>query len=58
MAAWVGAGLQPPQLRRYESPATRALAAKSASLEQQIAEAEARAVEHWGEIMDTLDLWP
>jgi hypothetical protein len=58
MAAWVGAGLQPPQLRRYESPATRALAEKSASLEQQIAEAEARAVEHWGEIMDTLDLWP
>jgi hypothetical protein len=27
-------------------------------LEQTLTEGEARAVEHWGAIMDTLELWP
>jgi hypothetical protein len=58
MSAWVGAGFLPAGLNRYESAATRALARRCAPLEQDIAEAEARAVEHWGEIMDTLELWP
>jgi hypothetical protein len=58
MAAWVGAGLQPPELSRYETPATKLLAKRAAVFEEDIAEAEARAVEHWGEIMNTLDLWP
>ncbi len=58
MPSWVGAGFLPPKLSRYESASVRALAKRSMGLEQQVAEAEARAVEHWGEIMDTLDLWP
>ncbi|HYB24769.1 MAG TPA: hypothetical protein VED41_13285 [Solirubrobacteraceae bacterium] len=58
MSAWVGAGFLPAQLSRYETAATRALANRSRALELQIAEAEARQVEHWGDIMDTLDLWP
>jgi hypothetical protein len=56
--AWVAAGYLPPQLSHYESAATRALASRSIPLEQKVSEAEARAVEHWGEIMDTLVLWP
>jgi len=58
MPSWVAAGFLPAALGRYETPATRALAKRCMPLEQQIAEAEARAVEHWGEIMDTLNLWP
>jgi hypothetical protein len=58
MPAWVGAGLLPAQLSQYETPATRALAARTKPLEQDVAEAEARAVEHWGEIMNALSLWP
>lgn len=58
MPAWVGAGFLPPRLSRYETAAGRVLARRSMSLEAQIAEAEARAVEHWGSIMDTLNLWP
>jgi hypothetical protein len=56
--AWVAAGYLPAQLSRYESAAARALASRSVPLEQKVGEAEARAVEHWGEIMDTLVLWP
>ncbi len=56
--AWVAAGYLPGQLGRYETAAARALASRSAPLEEQIGEAEARAVEHWGAIMDTLELWP
>ncbi len=58
MPAWVGAGFLPAQLSRYESSATRALAARCNRLEEHVSEAEARAVAHWGEIMNTLDLWP
>jgi len=58
MPAWVGAGYLPGQLSGYENAATRALANRSFPLEEKVAEAEARAVAHWGEIMDTLELWP
>jgi hypothetical protein len=58
MPAWVAVGLLPPQLSAYESGAVKALAGRSGPLEQQLSEGEARAVEHWGEIMDTLQLWP
>jgi hypothetical protein len=56
--AWVGAGFLPPQLSRYESSATRALAQRSEPLETQVSEAEARAVAHYGAIMNTLEIWP
>ena len=42
----------------YESASARSLARRSAPLEQTLTEGEARAVEHWGAIMDTLELWP
>jgi len=58
MPAWVAAGYLPAQLRPYESAAAATLAGRSVPLEERISEAEARAVEHWGEIMDTLSLWP
>jgi hypothetical protein len=56
--AWVGAGFLPARLSSYESAATRAFANRSVMLEERVSEAEARAVAHWGEIMDTLVLWP
>lgn len=58
MPAWVGLGLLPSQLAHYESGGAKALARRSAALEQELAEGEARAVEHWGKIMNTLALWP
>ncbi|MCW3017717.1 MAG: hypothetical protein JWN10_25 [Solirubrobacterales bacterium] len=58
MPAWVALGYLPAQLARYESASARTLARRSAPLEEQLTEGEARAVEHWGAIMDTLELWP
>ncbi|HEV3033452.1 MAG TPA: hypothetical protein VGX72_01560 [Solirubrobacteraceae bacterium] len=58
MPAWVALGYLPAPLARYESSAARALARSSAPLEGALSEGEARAVEHWGAIMDTLELWP
>jgi hypothetical protein len=58
MPAWVALGFLPPQLARYESATAKALAKRAAPLEQELSEGEARAVEHWGDIMDTLKLWP
>lgn len=58
MPAWVAFGFLPAQLRRYENGTAKALAKTSAPLETALSEGEARAVEHWGDIMKTLDLWP
>ncbi len=58
MPAWVALGYLPAQLARYESAAARTLVNRSAPLEEQLTEGEARAVEHWGAIMNTLVLWP
>jgi len=58
MPAWVSAGFLPAHLARYETAATRSLAHRCEAMEQEVAEAEARAVEHWGAIMNTLNLWP
>lgn len=58
MPAWVALGFLPPQLARYESGAAKALAGRAGPFEQELSEGEARAVEHWGDIMDTLMLWP
>jgi hypothetical protein len=58
MPAWVAVGLLPPQLGHYESASVKALVAHATPLEQQLSEGEARAVEHWGDIMNALQLWP
>ncbi len=58
MPAWVALGYLPAQLASYESSSARTLARRSLPLEEQLTEGEARAVEHWGAIMDTLELWP
>ncbi len=58
MPAWVALGYLPPQLAPYESGAARALADRASPLEQALSEGEARAVEHWGDIMNTLMIWP
>jgi hypothetical protein len=58
MPAWVGIGELPGQLAHFENAGERALAHRTAPVEVELAEGEARAVEHWGEIMDTLKLWP
>ena len=55
---WVSAGILPAGLTKYEAGADRRLAAREAALESRIADFEAHAVETWGEIMNTLALWP
>jgi hypothetical protein len=56
--AWVALGFLPAQLSGYESSAAKALAKRSGRLEQQLAEAETRAVAHYDDIMNTLAIWP
>jgi hypothetical protein len=58
MPAWVALGYVPPQLRPYESAATKPLVGRANYLEEQLTEGEARAVEHWGDIMNELVLNP
>ncbi len=58
LPAWVALGYLPPQLAGYESGAARALAGRSRPLEEQLTEGEARAVAHYGEIMNALAIWP
>lgn len=58
MPAWVALGLLPAQLGRYESSAAKALARRSNPLEEQLTEAETRAVAHYNEIMNALAIWP
>jgi hypothetical protein len=58
MPAWVALGYLPAQLARYESSGTKALASRAGGLEQLLTEGEARAVEHWGDIMNELVLNP
>jgi hypothetical protein len=55
---WVALGLLPPGLSRFENAQGRALARGSARFEYQLTNAEAEAVETWGEIMNALELWP
>jgi hypothetical protein len=58
MPAWVALGLLPTQLARDESSAQRALARRCEPLEALITEGEARAVAHYGAIMNTLEVSP
>jgi hypothetical protein len=55
---WVALGLQPSGLARFEGASERRLARTAARFEYQLTNAEAEAVETWGDIMTTLDLWP
>jgi hypothetical protein len=58
MPAWVALGLLPAQLTRYESSAGKSLAHRCEPLESLLTEGEARAVAHYGGIMDTLGISP
>ena len=55
---WVALGLQPAGLARFEGGAEQRLARTAAHFEYQLTNAEAEAVETWGDIMNALDLWP
>jgi hypothetical protein len=58
MPAWVALGYLPKQLAASESSADRALARRCEPLEELLTEGEARAVAHYGEIMNTLEISP
>jgi hypothetical protein len=58
LPAWVALGYLPSQLSGFESSGARALAGRAKPLEQQLTEGEARAVEHSGQIMNALTIWP
>jgi hypothetical protein len=55
---WVALGLLPPGLSRFESSQGRTLAHGAGRFEYELTNAEAEAVETWGEIMNELELWP
>ncbi len=58
MSIWIAPGELPAALARYETPDERSLLRRTRQLEQKFTEMEARAVETWGDIMDTLALLP
>jgi hypothetical protein len=58
MPAWVALGYLPAKLSAYESSGQRSLAHRCEPLESLITEAEARAVAHYGAIMNTLGVHP
>ncbi|HEV2924440.1 MAG TPA: hypothetical protein VGW98_10425 [Solirubrobacteraceae bacterium] len=58
MAAWVGLGELPAALAHTVAPADHPLLARTEHLESQFTELEAREVETYGQIMDTLELSP
>jgi len=58
MPAWVALGYLPAQLARYESSGAKTLASRCEPLEELLTEGEARAVAHYGDIMNTLEINP
>ncbi len=58
MSSWVALGEQPSSLSRFEGGELRSLARLAEQREEQLTDFEARAVETWGEIMNTLQLSP
>lgn len=58
MPNWVAPGELPAGLAPYETAAERPLVARTAHLESEFTELEAREVETWGDIMNALELWP
>ena len=58
LAAWVAPGYLPAALARFESSAQRSLTQRTAHLEGEVTEMEAREVSTWGNIMNELELEP
>ena len=58
LASWVSPGFLPPSLKPYEGASVRSLVHVTEKQESDIVELEAREVETWGKIMDTLELLP
>ena len=58
LGSWVAIGRQFSGLARAESSSARVLAARTRRLEARIAEAEVKAIETWGPIMNALELSP
>jgi len=59
MPAWVAIGnVFGGNLNRSENSQSRSLAAQATPLEERITEAELKAVESWGKIMNALEIWP
>jgi hypothetical protein len=58
MPAWVSIGMLPTRLSAYETSAERGALRRARAIETQITDAEARAVEDWGDIMNELGLEP
>jgi hypothetical protein len=58
MPAWVALGYLPASLARFESSAVKSLAQRCHPLENALTEGEARAVAHYGAIMNALVIWP
>lgn len=58
MPSWVALGFVPKQLAPFESAAGKSLAHRANAAEVAITDGEARAVEHWGAIMNTLAINP
>jgi hypothetical protein len=58
MSNWVSAGELPAALAQYETPSERPLIRRTQHLEGEIADLEAREVETWGKILNTLKLLP
>jgi len=58
LASWVSPGFLPSGLRPYEGGSLRSLVRSTEKQESDIVELEAREVETWGEIMDSLELLP
>jgi hypothetical protein len=58
MPNWVAAGDLPADLARFETAAERPLLTRTEHMESELTELEAREVETWGQIMNTLELWP
>jgi hypothetical protein len=58
MPAWVAIGMLPARLPAYETARERGALSRTKAIEVQITDAEARAVEQWGDIMNELGLQP
>ena len=58
LASWVSPGFLPSALRPYEGGSVRSLIRSTEKQESDIVELEAREVETWGRIMDSLELLP
>ena len=58
LGSWVSPGFLPSGLRPYEGGSARSLVRATEKQESDIVELEAREVETWGKIMDSLELLP